>query len=443
MQQAFAQHIQQQFPQLFKKRFLIAISGGLDSVVLTHLLLKNNVDFELAHCNFNLRGAESDGDEEFVEQLAKELELKAHKKHFQTKKFAAEKGISTQMAARELRYDWFFQLLQEQGVKAILTAHHLDDQIETFMMNLNRGTGITGLSGIPEHTDQLLRPLLPFSRAQILAYARANGLTWREDSSNESNDYQRNALRNKVLPSLHEELPLLRANFSKTLGYLKDVESIVDDAVVRFRESVTTTNPTGIDYHLEEVKAYPNYKKYIFYVFHEYGFSNVPEVLRLMESETGKYLANAEYILLKDRDVLRLEKIQEPITKKWYLLPETTQVQVAAAMVVLETIATENPIDFVKSHIDKNVLWLDKERLEYPLTLQAWQAGDRMKPFGFNGSQLVSDILTNKKLSRTEKDRIMVLYSAEKVLWIPGIRSSKHFPVTQQTKEILKIKWIL
>jgi tRNA(Ile)-lysidine synthase len=443
MQQAFAQHIKKQFPQLFKKKFLVALSGGLDSVVLTHLLHELKVNFEVAHCNFNLRGAESDQDEQFVYELAKNLDVRVHSKHFQTKTFAAEKSISTQMAARELRYEWFFQLLEDQELLALLTAHHLDDQIETFLINLNRGTGLSGLSGIPEDTPQMIRPLLPFSREQILAYAQSNHLKWREDSSNQSNAYLRNKLRNQVLPSLHDALPQLKGNFSKTLDYIKDVQCIVDDAVVRFRESVSTTNPSAIDLHIDEIKKYPNFEKYLFYVLQEYGFSNTDEVLQLMDAETGKYLSTTTYILFKDRDLLRLEKIQEGISKKWYILPQTTSVEVVEGTLELELIKATDPIGFIKAQIDKNVLWLDKERLEYPLTLRAWSAGDRLAPFGMKGSQLVSDILTNRKLSKTEKEQALVLFSGEKLLWILGVRSSKHYAVTPETKEILKIKWIL
>lgn len=441
MQEAFKKHIQQQFPQLFKKEFLVAISGGMDSVVLVHLLQGLGIRFQMAHCNFNLRATESDADEQFVMELSKNLDKRLHSKHFQTKEFASKHGISTQMAARDLRYAWFLQLLEDQELNAVLTAHHLDDQIETFLINLNRASGLSGLSGIKEQTDQILRPLLPFSKEQIFQFAQENKLSWREDSSNKSDDYQRNHLRNKVLPLLHEALPQLKGNFSKTLDHLKDVECIVEDAVVRFRESVTTTNPTGIDLHIDEVKAFPNFQNYLFYLLRDYGFSNVEEVVQLMDTTTGKFLHNEHFIVLKDRELLRLEKIQAALTKKWYILPETSSIALPDSHLILETIQTIDPIGFVEAGIDKNVLLLDKEQLEYPLTLRAWDTGDRMEPYGLNGSQLVSDILTNNKLSRMEKQRILVLFSGDNLLWIPAMRSSKHFTVTPSTKEILKIIW--
>ncbi len=441
MQEDFARHIQNHFPELLKNRFLVAISGGLDSIVLTHLLLKTNVAIELAHCNFKLRNEESETDQRFVEEFAERRQLRLHITSFQTKDIAQANGVSTQIAARDLRYDWFYKLVKSQDLAGVLTAHHQDDQIETFFINLNRGSGIAGLTGIPENSNGILRPLLPFSRAQIEAYALENKIEWREDSSNESNDYQRNALRNVVLPELHKVLPQLQGNFNKTVDYLNDVKCIVDDAVVRFRESVITTNNTGIDIHLDELWAYPHFEKLLFYLLQPYGFTRIDEVIQLSYAATGKYLSNPGYILLKDRDLLRLEKSAEPITKKWYILPETTLVETAHGHLTFESLTTDSPVQLVRSQLADNVLWLDKERLDYPLTLRVWSQGDRLEPFGMKGSQLVSDILTDRKLSRIEKQQTLTLWSTEKLLWIPSIRASRHFEVKETTKEILKISW--
>ncbi|BAO56761.1 tRNA lysidine(34) synthetase TilS [Nonlabens marinus] len=441
MQQAFQLHLQDQFPQLLKQDVLLAISGGLDSVVLAHLLKSSEISFQMAHVNFHLRGEESDADELFVRNLAQQLSVDLHVQHFKTKKVVEKLGISTQMAARKLRYEWFDQLLKANDLAAVLTAHHLDDQLETFLINLNRGTGLAGLTGIPEQSPGLLRPLLKFSRNDILEFAQQNQITWREDSSNQRNDYQRNKLRNQALPVLHDALPQLRGHFSQTLNYLQDIDLILKDAVARFRESVTTISTTGIDLHLDEVRKYPNFKAYLFYLLEEYGFNQTDEVVALMGAETGKYLSNATFILLKDRDLLRLEKITEPLTKKWYLLPETTSIDLQNSSLTLETIRMDDPVGFIKTQSAKNVLWLDKERLHYPLTLRAWHKGDRLEPFGMKGSQLVSDILTNKKLSRTEKKRVLMLCTPQDVLWVVGVRSSRHATVSDKTNEILKITW--
>ncbi|SCX93793.1 tRNA(Ile)-lysidine synthase [Nonlabens sp. Hel1_33_55] len=441
MLQAFVDHIKVTFPQLFDGTHLLAISGGLDSVVLGNLLQYAGIKAQWAHCNFNLRGVESDGDEQFLIELAKTHDIKLHRSSFDTKAIANERGISTQMAARDLRYEWFEDLRSQNDLNSVLTAHHLDDQIETFLINLNRGAGLAGLQGIPAVNQHIIRPLLPFSRDQILEYAQEHELKWREDSSNASNSYQRNELRNQVLPLLHNALPDLKMNFAKTLSYLNDAGSIVDDAVARFRESVTTPNNTAFEIHIDEVKAFDGYSKYLFYLLHPYGFSQVEDVIQLLDAETGKQLKNDRYTLLKDRDLLRLEGNQDLLTATWYLLPETTAVKVDDAQLTIETVNPEDSITFLNSNLAKNVLLLDTSRLDYPLTLRVWQHGDKMEPYGMKGSQLVSDILINEKISRLEKERCFVLESGSKIIWLLGLRSSKHHAIKPQTREIKKITW--
>ncbi|PRP66935.1 tRNA lysidine(34) synthetase TilS [Nonlabens agnitus] len=443
MQDAFVEHVRSNFPQLMQGSYLLAISGGLDSVVLAHLLQQAGIKAQWAHCNFNLRATESDGDEQFLKKLAGDQAIELQTTSFETKKIALDRGISTQMAARDLRYEWFAQLQHIYHLDGVLTAHHLDDQIETFLINLNRGAGLAGLQGIPAINESVIRPLLPFTRQQILEYAQQHDLKWREDSSNASNDYQRNQLRNEVLPLLHSALPDLRAHFPKTLSYLKDVESIVDDAVARFRESVTTPNATAFEIHLDEVKKVDGFAKYLFYLLQPYGFTKMEEVLQLMEAETGKQLQNDNYILLKDRDLLRLEQRKDPVTATWYLLPETTSVFIDVAQLSIETHHVDDPMDFVKAHMGNNVLLVDTSRLEYPLTLRVWRPGDRLEPYGMSGSQLVSDILINEKVSRLDKERCFVLESGDKILWIVGLRSSRHHAITRSTKEIKKVTWVI
>lgn len=441
MQQVFEQHITQNFPQLFDQRVLVAVSGGLDSVVLTYLLYALNIRFELAHCNFSLRDEESDKDEQFVNELAIRLDLEIHNKLFKTKEEASKRGVSTQMAARDLRYNWFKEILKDQQLAAVLTGHHLDDQIETFLINLNRGTGIAGLTGIPEQSGQVIRPLLPFSREQLLKFAQDHHLKWREDSSNTGNDYQRNKLRNLVLPALHEALPNLRESFENTIRYLKDARSILDDAVYRFRQSVTTTTCNGFEIHIARLLFSANYEKYLFHILQPYGFMHMAEVTSLTKAQTGKYLSSATHILLKDREVLRLELKEENVVYQQQILRDTSSLEMEGTVMSIEMLKPDHPIEFVEDHIDKNVLLLDAQRIEYPLTLRVWESGDKLEPYGMDGSQLVSDILINNKISLLDKKRCFVLESMGTILWLVGIRSSRHHMVTAQTKEIIKITW--
>ena len=232
----FQNHINQNLSFLNKSRLLIAISGGLDSVVLTHLCHQLKLNLALAHCNFNLRGDESDGDEEFVLQLAEDLDLEVFIESFETEDYAKTYKLSTQMAARELRYNWFEELAEQLNFDFILTAHHADDNLETFLINLSRGTGLDGLMGIPEVNNKIVRPLLTFSREDIETYAKTNKLTWREDSSNASNKYLRNKLRHDVIPVLKEINPFLLQNFESTQNHLQDSKQIIEDTIVRIQK---------------------------------------------------------------------------------------------------------------------------------------------------------------------------------------------------------------
>ncbi|MGB3149186.1 MAG: tRNA lysidine(34) synthetase TilS, partial [Maribacter sp.] len=216
MRRHFKQHINSEFPELLRSKFLLACSGGLDSVVLTHLCYESQMNFALAHCNFGLRGADSNADELFVLKLGKELERQVFVTHFDTLGYMNQHKVSVQMAARDLRYAWFNTILQENNLSTLVTAHHADDDLETFLINLSRGTGINGLSGIPAKTATLRRPLLAFSREQLLAYANLNHLQWREDKSNKDPKYLRNKIRSEIIPTLKELHPTFLENFKNT-----------------------------------------------------------------------------------------------------------------------------------------------------------------------------------------------------------------------------------
>ena len=251
----FQNHINQNLSFLNKSRLLIAISGGLDSVVLTHLCHQLKLNIALAHCNFNLRGNESDGDEEFVLQLAEDLDLEVFIESFETEDYAKTYKLSTQMAARELRYNWFEELAEQLNFDFILTAHHADDNLETFLINLSRGTGLDGLMGIPEVNNKIVRPLLTFSREDIETYAKTNKLTWREDSSNASNKYLRNKLRHDVIPVLKEINPFLLQNFESTQNHLQDSKQIIEDAIVRIqKKAVYVDNDNVIRLSIKKLK---------------------------------------------------------------------------------------------------------------------------------------------------------------------------------------------
>ena len=260
----FKTHIEKSLSFLHKSKLLIAISGGLDSVVLTHLCHEAKLNFSLAHCNFNLRGDESDADEEFVLQLAEDLDLEVFIESFDTEIYAKGHKLSTQMAARELRYDWFSSLAQQLGFDYILTAHHADDTFETLLINLTRGTGLDGLTGIPEVNFNIVRPLLPFSREQIETYAKEDRLKWQEDSSNASNKYLRNQLRHEVIPVLKSMNPQVLQNVSTTIENLQNSQQIIEDAIVRIQKKVVTINGDVIKLNIKKLQKLSNPKVYLY-----------------------------------------------------------------------------------------------------------------------------------------------------------------------------------
>ena len=247
MQQQFTDHIRAKFPFLKNQKLLIAISGGIDSVVLTHLLHKEGYQIALAHCNFQLRKEESTLDEVFIKDLGKSLDIPTYCIRFETTKFAQKQKLSTQLAARSLRYNWFQKLLKEEQFSYVLTAHHADDNLETFLINLTRGTGLEGLTGIPAINNTIIRPLLPFSRTTILAYAKDKNIEWREDKSNASTKYIRNRIRHQVIPVLKEINPSLLDSFAKTITYLQDSQEIITDKIQEVSENVGHSETLDLD----------------------------------------------------------------------------------------------------------------------------------------------------------------------------------------------------
>ena len=288
MKSELKKHIKEHLPFLKGKKLLVAISGGIDSVVLTHLLIKLNYSISLAHCNFSLRGKESNKDEEFVQELGEKLNVPAHTIKFNTEEYATEKGISTQMAARELRYTWFEKILKENNLDYIITAHHKDDVIETFLINLTRGTGLDGLTGIPEVNGNIVRPMLPFIRETILVYATKKKLDWREDSTNSSIKYFRNKIRHKIVPVLKELNPNLLETFYNTLENLKGSQQIIYDSIQNIKEKASTTIKNEVHFNIEILKNLSNPKVYLFELLHEYGFTEWNDVTNLLDAQTGK-----------------------------------------------------------------------------------------------------------------------------------------------------------
>ena len=431
----FQNHINQNLSFLNKSRLLIAISGGLDSVVLTHLCHQLKLNLALAHCNFNLRGDESDGDEEFVLQLAEDLDLEVFIESFETEDYAKTYKLSTQMAARELRYNWFEELAEQLNFDFILTAHHADDNLETFLINLSRGTGLDGLMGIPEVNNKIVRPLLTFSREDIETYAKTNKLTWREDSSNASNKYMRNKLRHDVIPVLKEINPFLLQNFESTQNHLQDSKQIIEDAIVRIqKKAVYVDNDNVIRLSIKKLKKLSNPKAYLFELLKDFNFTEWDDVTNLLDAQSGKQVFSSTHRLLKDRDYLLLiENNSEETLESISISEDKKQLKTTFGTLFFD----EADAIF---DAQTNLIYVDKAKLKYPLILRKWEEGDFFYPSGMTGKKKLSKYFKDEKMSLIEKENTWLLCSEKDIVWVIGRRADNRFLATENTKQILKIE---
>jgi tRNA(Ile)-lysidine synthase len=426
------QHIVQNLPFLEGKKILIACSGGLDSVVLTHLFKTLNFNIAVAHCNFSLRGKESDGDENFVLDLAESLSIAVFTETFAAKKFAKEHKISTQMAARDLRYRWFEEILKDFKYDFLLTAHHADDDLETFLINLSRGTGLRGLIGIPESNDKVIRPLLPFGRDEILKFAKENSIYWREDSSNSKADYLRNKLRLEVIPAYKKAADRLLGSFQNTQKHLRDSQNLIEDYMALVYNLAISEFSEGYKLDIQKLKELPNTEALLFELLAPFGFTDLPAINDLLTAQSGKQVFSKTHRLLKDREVLLLTEIaatQESI--EIFISENEKKISYPITLEFKSTKKIGNTTD--------SVLYIDKDKIEYPLHLRKWQEGDVFQPFGMQGKKKLSKFFKDEKLSLVAKENTLVLCSAGRIIWIVGYRADERFKVRAKTKQILKI----
>lgn len=403
-------------------------------MVLAHLCKQIGLDISLAHCNFNLRDEESDADEDFVLELARNWSLEVFIENFNTKQFAIDKKMSTQVAARTLRYFWFDEIASQLGYEYILTAHHTDDNFETFLINLSRGTGLDGLLGIPEINQNIIRPLLPFTREDIEKYAKKEKLKWREDSSNSSTKYLRNKLRHDVIPILKGINPQLLQNFEKTHQYLSDVKAIVEDRVDDVAKQISSkTRNNDIAFSIEELKKLNNQQAYLYELLKGYGFTQWEDILDLLDAQSGKQVFSNTHRLLKDRGYLILSEIKELPSES--ILIQESQSFVLTPFGQLKLGNVEQVGD-----ITKHSIYLDKSQLKFPLTLRQWQEGDYFYPIGMSGKKKLSKYFKDEKLSLFDKENIWLLCSDEDIIWILNHRADERFKVIENTKDILKIE---
>ena len=433
MLQQFQNHLSIHFSFLQGKKLLLAVSGGLDSMVLVHLMQQLNYEIVVLHCNFQLRGLESFGDQQFVQEYSNMNAIPFVFTQFDTEAFATDFKVSTQVAARELRYSWFYEQIEIQNADYILTAHHADDNLETFIINLSRGTGLDGLIGIPAQNEKVIRPLLSFSRQEIVEYAVANKIEWREDSSNASDKYLRNKIRHHLIPILKELNPTFISSFEKTQSFLKEAQELVDDAAIMVYQQVAREEGEEIYFDLARLLQLPNYSSYLYQWLTEFGFTAWEDIYELVNSQSGKQVLAPEFRLIKDRDYLILSPLKLHLDQQEFVI-ESIQSKVNFPLKL--DFSVVNAIE----SISNSTIFVDYEKLEFPLVLRHWREGDVFQPFGMEGkSKKVSKLFKDEKLSLVDKESTWLLCSTNQVVWVVGIRQDERFKIDSKTKKILKI----
>ena len=430
---SFQNHLQQNFPFLWQKKIILAISGGIDSVVLAHLLYGLDIPFLMAHCNFQLRGEESEGDQRFVEALSHQLSAPLAVKRFETKAYGKAHGLNTQLAARVLRYEWFETLRKEKGYDYVLTAHQANDSWETFLINTSRGTGLKGLLGIPAQNGAILRPLLPFSREEIHAFATENHICWREDSSNSSDAYTRNKIRHHLSPILKEIHPLFFKNFEKTQSLLQLTYDFLQESISQYRkECFTMGNP--IVFLIEKLRTHPHRRFLLHELLSPYGFTDVNALERFLQASTGNYLASDTHRLLSNRGQWLISEIHETPSPAFYL-QETDQAIDFPIALSWEKVSQAEPSG-------AEVIYIDKEKIQFPLCLRKRKEGDLFFPYGMGGQKKVlRKYFKDEKYSLYDKENQWLLTdSTDQILWVVGRRADERFRPTPHTKEILCIR---
>lgn len=433
MKNKLQNHIKKEISFLENKKLLLAVSGGLDSMVLLHLFQELQFEIAIAHCNFQLRGVESFGDQKFIEDYANAKSIPIYATQFDTTAFAEDYKFSIQVAARELRYNWFYELLETENFDYILTAHHADDNLETFLINLSRGTGLDGLTGIPTQNDKIIRPLLPFTRQEIESFAKVHQMQWREDSSNASDKYLRNKIRHDMVPMLKEFNSNFIVSFQKTQSYLQETQAMAEDAAIMIYQQVASEEGDTVHFDLKKLKQLSNFKSYLYKWLKEFGFSAWEDVYDLVESQSGKQIFSEEYRLLKNRDFLIISPIHFAATSEVFFINKNEkEVNIPLKLSLCNV-----------SHHSKHLntaIFVDQDTLSYPLMLRRWNVGDSFQPFGMNGkTKKVSKFFKDEKLSLLEKENTWILCSNNQIVWIIGYRSDERFKADDTTQNILKI----
>lgn len=421
-------------------RILVAVSGGMDSVALLHLLRNAEIDSGVAHANFKLRGDESDSDELFVKNLADSFGRPFYCKHFDTEHFAQKEGISTQMAARQLRYAWFEEIADEGRWEFVATAHHMDDQIETFFINLLRGTGISGLKGIPARSGRIIRPLLTFYRSDIESWVKTHRLDYREDSSNYKTDYLRNRIRHHLVPVLDELQPSFRKIMAGNIDHLTAAEAFFRDGVNEMIKTLLRKTEAETKISVPGLKQSGYGQLLLHEILQPLSFSTTQtqQIWQALDGQAGKTFYSHTHRLVKDRDQLIVQHLSRTgdDAVEFVIAKDTSEI---LTPLHLQFQVQPKDMDF-QPVADPNQAFLDRDTINYPLKLRKWRQGDRFKPLGMKGRMKLSDFFTSNKFSLADKEKTWLLTDADdEIVWIIGHRIAQPCRIKAGTKSVLAI----
>jgi tRNA(Ile)-lysidine synthase len=436
--QRFKKHIQKEDLFHEKDKLLLAVSGGVDSVVLCELCKQAGYDFGIAHCNFQLRDADSERDEKFVSELANKYKVDFHVVKFDTKSFAKERKISTQEAARELRYNWFEETRKKGGYQYILTAHHADDNIETVMMNFFRGTGIKGIRGIEPKHGFIVRPLLFAHHSELEEFLHANKLDFVADYTNQQDDYTRNYFRNQVIPFIEKSFPEVNENILSNISRFREVELLYQQAVDLHKKKLIEVKGNEIHIPVLKLKKAEPLHSIVYEIIKEYGFSSsqTDEVITLLNSESGKYVQSSSHRIIKNRKWLIIAPNEAEKTDI-IIIDGPGNWQLAIGNLQIETTPTTN----FKLQTTHSLACLDANELKFPLLLRKWKQGDYFYPLGMKKKKKLSRFFIDQKLSKTGKEKVWVIEMDKKIIWVVGYRIDDRFKVTDKTQKVIHISF--
>ncbi|MBN2861666.1 MAG: tRNA lysidine(34) synthetase TilS [Bacteroidales bacterium] len=421
-----------------KDRVLLAVSGGIDSMVMADLFFKTSIKTGIIHCNFSLRGKESDKDEELVRNLAKENNVPFFSKRFDTKAYSKKKGISVQMAARDLRYTWFEETREKNGYNSVAVAHNLNDNIETLLVNLIRGTGIAGLAGMKPYSNKIIRPLLFATRNSIEEYSNCHNIIYREDKSNAETKYIRNKIRHLILPVLKDINPAVEISLNETSERLRSTYNIISEYIENIGNDIISKEKDVIKIQISSLQNFLPNQTVIYELFRPYGIAsgNLSDLYNIIKGKTGGQIFTGKHRILKNRNEIIITGRSENENE----VTEIFSIRELRKIPLIKSVSKRSVTSAFTIPSDPATACLDFQKISFPIEIRKWKPGDYFYPLGMNNRKKLSDYFTDRKFSRIAKENVRIIESAGHIVWIIGERIDNRFRITGSTREALIIK---